>query len=79
MRTSKLLPPEIVSEALSNFIFCSTNIERDIEITESLASNTYNNMDHLLETIKGYVSNKQFEKEVKDIKKSDFYKDYWAK
>ena len=79
MRTSKLLPPEIVNEALSNFIFCPTNSDIDLEITESLAANTYDSMDHLMETIKGYVSDKQFEREMGTIKKSDFYKGYWAK
>lgn len=52
-----MIPQDIVCEFLGGISF-SKDEEKDVAIAEQIASNTYNSMDDLIGTCKGFIETK---------------------
>jgi hypothetical protein len=73
------LPPDVVTEFLGSVELKGSD-ERQIFVSEQIASQTYNTMDDLVDTVKGYVKNQQrYERHIEKIKTNPFYQKYFFK
>jgi hypothetical protein len=73
------IPQHIVTEFLGN-IQLAGNQERQIYVSEQLASNTYSSMEDLIEVSREYAKNQRtYKKETQDMKESPFFKPYFKK
>ncbi len=64
-------------EALSCFTL-KGGMETQISIAEQIASNSYENLESLASTIRGYAKNeKTFQKDLASIKANKFFAKYW--
>lgn len=75
------IPHDVVCELLGQFSF-SKNQNKDVQIAEQIASNSYSSMESLLDTIKGEITVKSqlaiFDKDVEQLKKSSFFGKYFT-
>jgi len=70
------LPHYILLEFLGQFTLLG-NEEAQVKIAEEIASNTYNDLDDLADTIKGYAPKNKFKRQLIEVKSSEFFKPYW--
>lgn len=68
------LPHHILTELLGQFSF-SRNMERDVEIAENIATNTFSDVEDALTTIRGHGA-KITQKQLKEIKENPYFKPY---
>ena len=70
------LPQEIVTEFLGQFTLLGDE-EAQVRIAEEIASNTYNDLDDLADTIQGYAPKNKFKRQLIQAKDSEFFLSYW--
>ena len=77
MKKQNWLDTHIMQEALSCFTL-QGSMETQINIAEQIASNSYENLESLTSTIRGYAKNERvFKKELAEAKANNFFTKYW--